>query len=55
VNGEFYLDTIARRMVERGGRVRAFKVDKYVPWGTPEELKTFDYWNAVHRSARAWG
>ncbi|HKP56535.1 MAG TPA: hypothetical protein VJV78_07445 [Polyangiales bacterium] len=55
VNGEFYLDTITRRMVERGARVRAFKVDKYVPWGTPEELKTFDYWNAVHRGSRAWG
>jgi bifunctional N-acetylglucosamine-1-phosphate-uridyltransferase/glucosamine-1-phosphate-acetyltransferase GlmU-like protein len=52
VRGEFYLDTIARRMVERGARVRAFKVDKYIPWGTPEELKTFDYWNAVHRGGR---
>jgi hypothetical protein len=55
VNGEYYLDTIARRMVERGARVRAFKVDKYVPWGTPEELQTFDYWNAVHCNTRAWG
>lgn len=52
VNGEFYLDTIARRMVERGARVRVFKVDKYIPWGTPEELRTFDYWNAVHRAGR---
>lgn len=52
VNGEFYLDTIARRMVERGARVRAFCVDKYIPWGTPEELRTFNYWNQVHRSGR---
>lgn len=52
VNGEFYLDTIARRMVERGARVRAFTVDKYLPWGTPEELKTFNYWNEVHRGGR---
>src|SRR5262249_20976595 len=52
VNGEFYIDTIARRMVERGARVAAFAVDKYVPWGTPEELMTFDYWNAVFRGGQ---
>ena len=53
VNNEFYIDTIARRMVARGAKVRAFTVEKYMPWGTPEELKTFDYWNAVHRGGRA--
>lgn len=52
VNNEFYIDTIARRMVERGARVRAFTVDKYMPWGTPEELKTFTYWNDVFRGGR---
>ncbi|WP_394821082.1 NTP transferase domain-containing protein [Pendulispora albinea] len=55
VNNEFYIDTIVRRMVERGDRVRAFTVDKYIPWGTPEELETFDYWNAVHRNGRPLG
>jgi len=49
VRGEYYVDTIARRMVEKGARVRAFSVDKYMPWGTPEELKTFFYWNDVFR------
>jgi CTP:molybdopterin cytidylyltransferase MocA len=52
VNGEFYIDTIARRMVERGARVKAFTVEKYVPWGTPEELDTFVYWNDVFRGGR---
>ena len=52
VNGEFYVDTIARRMVERGKRVLAFTVEKYMPWGTPEELSTFLYWNDVHREGR---
>ena len=55
VNGEFYIDTIARRMVEAGKRVAAFTVDKYVPWGTPEELQTFDYWNEVFRQGRPLG
>jgi NDP-sugar pyrophosphorylase family protein len=52
VNGEFYLDSIARRMVERGAVVRAFCVDSYLPWGTPEELRTFEYWYQVHRAGR---
>lgn len=53
VNGEFYIDTIARRMIARGAKVRAFTVDKYMPWGTPEELETFRYWNDVFRGGRA--
>lgn len=52
VKGEYYIDTIARRMVERGARVAALTVRKYVPWGTPEELDTFVYWNDVHRAGR---
>lgn len=55
VNGEFYIDTIARRMVERGARVVALRVDKYIPWGTPEELDTFGYWNDVFRDGRPVG
>ncbi|HMU40446.1 MAG TPA: NTP transferase domain-containing protein [Pseudomonadota bacterium] len=52
VNQEFYVDTIARRMVEQGRKVRAFVLDKYITWGTPEELKTFQYWNDVFRNGR---
>lgn len=52
VKDEYYIDTIARRMVERGARVHALTVEKYVPWGTPEELDTFRYWNDVHRGGR---
>lgn len=52
VNGEFYIDTIARRMIERGARVRTLTAQKYVPWGTPEELDTFTYWNDVFRDGR---
>jgi NDP-sugar pyrophosphorylase family protein len=47
VNGEFYIDTIVKRMVEQGAKVAAFTVDKYIPWGTPEELRTFDYYSEV--------
>jgi bifunctional N-acetylglucosamine-1-phosphate-uridyltransferase/glucosamine-1-phosphate-acetyltransferase GlmU-like protein len=53
VRGEFYVDSMARLAVERGLRVRAITVDKFMPWGTPEELMTFDYWNDVFRNGRA--
>ena len=49
VNGEFYIDTIVKRMVERGARVAAFTVEKVLSWGTPEELKTFEYYGEVSR------
>lgn len=49
VNGEFYIDTIIKRMVSKGAKVAAFTVDKYIPWGTPEELRTFDYYAEVTR------
>jgi len=42
-------------MLREGARVKIFTVDKYIPWGTPEELKTFVYWNEVFRGARPMG
>ncbi|MFO0609504.1 MAG: NTP transferase domain-containing protein [Polyangiales bacterium] len=52
VNGELYVDTMARQAVKRGLTVRAFPVDKWVGWGTPDELATFHYWNDVFRGGR---
>ena len=52
VRGEFYVDTVARQAVARGLDVRAFTVRKFIPWGTPEELATFNYWNDVFRAGR---
>lgn len=55
VNGEFYIDTLARRIVKAKGAVRAFVVDKWIPFGTPEELMTFHYWNEVFRRGERLG
>ena len=55
VNGELYIDAMARWAVRRGLDVRAFAVERFIPWGTPDELSTFDYWNAVFRGGRALG
>ncbi len=52
VNGEFYLDSVARRLVAQGARVWALPVDLWLSWGTPQELADFRYWNALFRGGR---
>lgn len=44
VNGEFYLDEALNVYVERGLDVRVFEVEAYFGWGTPDDLRTFEYW-----------
>lgn len=46
VNGEFYVDSVAQSLVECGLRVKVFPVEHYLSWGTPAELKTFEYWQS---------
>ncbi len=52
VNGEFYLDSVARRLAAHGARVWAMPVDLWLSWGTPQELADFRYWNALFRQGR---
>jgi len=44
VNGEFYVDTLIGELAEMGMDCRVFEVDYYVCWGTPDDLKVFQYW-----------
>jgi choline kinase len=46
VNGEFYVDTCIEDAIAAGLNVRLFDVDSYLCWGTPDELKTFEYWQS---------
>lgn len=46
VNGEFYLDTCINDALELGLRCRIFEVDHYISWGTPNDLRTFEYWQS---------
>lgn len=50
VNNEFYVDECINELIEAGYNVRAFEVDKYVCWGTPNDLRTFEYWEHFFRS-----
>jgi len=46
VNGEFYVDTCINDAIAIGLRVRMFEIDSYLCWGTPEDLKRFEYWQS---------
>ncbi|NBV45214.1 MAG: hypothetical protein EBR86_06120 [Planctomycetia bacterium] len=46
VNGEFYLDSCVNDAIAMGLRCRLFEVDSYVCWGTPDDLRTFEYWQS---------
>ena len=43
-NGEFYIDNLLNEAIELGYIVRNFEVDEYICWGTPNDLKTYEYW-----------
>jgi len=44
VNNEFYLDAVPELLLARGHRVVVFEVDKYIGWGTPDDLEDFSRW-----------
>lgn len=46
VNGEFYIDSCINDALALGLNVRIFEVDHYIGWGTPNDLKTFEYWQS---------
>lgn len=53
VNGEYYLDSVAQALLELGLRVKSFVIDHYLAWGTPNDLKTFEYWQSCFHQWKA--
>ena len=46
INNEFYIDSLLKDALDIGLTVVTFNVDSYVGWGTPNDLKTFEYWQS---------
>jgi dTDP-glucose pyrophosphorylase len=46
VNGEYYVDTAINDAIALGLRCVLFEIDRYICWGTPNDLKTFEYWQS---------
>jgi NDP-sugar pyrophosphorylase family protein len=52
INGEFYIDSLINDAVALGLKCRIFEVDSYLCWGTPNDLRTFEYWQSCFHK---WG
>jgi hypothetical protein len=46
INGEFYLDSCINDAIALGLRCHLFEVYSFISWGTPNDLKTFEYWQS---------
>jgi NDP-sugar pyrophosphorylase family protein len=44
-NNEFYVDNILQPLIDKGYTVKVFEVDYYLCWGTPNDYKTYLYWD----------
>jgi NDP-sugar pyrophosphorylase family protein len=45
LNGEFYLSLTYKSILKRGMNVETFLIDHFMQWGTPEDLKDYEYWS----------
>ena len=46
INGEYYIDTCIEDALALGLTVRIFEIDSYLCWGTPNDLRTYEYWQS---------
>lgn len=46
INGEFYIDSLINDAIALGLMCHLFEVDSYLCWGTPNDLRTFEYWQS---------
>lgn len=46
VNGEFYVDSCVEELVAMGLKVKVFEIDHYIGWGTPDDYKSYKYWQS---------
>ena len=46
INGEFYLDSCINDALSLGFKCVLFEIDHYISWGTPNDLRTYEYWQS---------
>jgi NDP-sugar pyrophosphorylase family protein len=52
MNGELYTSLTVEALLQMkpDARVRVFEIQRFFQWGTPEDLKTFEYWERTFQS-----
>lgn len=43
--GEYYISQIFNSLVKNGMKVMTFEIDRFVGWGTPEDLEMYCFWS----------
>ena len=43
-NNEFYVDDVLNQNIKEELKVKVFEVENYICWGTPDDYKTYNYW-----------
>jgi len=46
INNEYYIDECINDAVQLGLKCKIFDIDHYLCWGTPNDLKSFEYWQS---------
>ena len=46
VNDEYYVDSSINHAINLGYKCFYFEVDSFLCWGTPNDLKIFEYWQS---------
>lgn len=46
INNEFYVDSLINEAIDLGYNAKVFELDQYVGWGTPNDLRTYEYWQS---------
>jgi hypothetical protein len=52
INNEFYVDECINDVIQMGFKAKVFEVDHYICWGTPNDYKTFQYWEAYYQKVK---
>ena len=51
IRNEFYVDNAINFSLARGAKGEPFEVDRYICWGTPRDLETYNYWRGYFQQA----
>lgn len=54
INNEFYVDECINNAVAAGLNIQVFEIDKYICWGTPNDLKVYNYWKEYFSQHHPW-
>ena len=48
INGEYYVATAINEIIDSGGKVLTYPVEQYICWGTPTDLRTYEFWGRYY-------